>query len=77
MSNELNQLAALAAKGRISRREFVGRAGALGMSTAMAGSMLATAARAEAPVKGGVRACRAGNRPTVWTRRWPHRTCRS
>ena len=54
MSNELNQLAALAAKGRISRREFVGRAGALGMSTAMAGSMLATAARAEAPVKGGV-----------------------
>ena len=54
MSNELNHLAALAAKGRISRREFVGRAGALGMSTAMAGSLLATAARAEGPVKGGI-----------------------
>jgi peptide/nickel transport system substrate-binding protein len=54
MSNELNHLAALATKGRISRREFVGRAGALGMSTAMAGSLLATAARAADPVKGGV-----------------------
>jgi len=53
MSNELNQWAKLAAKGRISRREFVGRAGALGVSTAMAGSLLATAARAEGPVKGG------------------------
>ena len=54
MSNEVNQLARMAAKGRISRREFVGRAGALGVSGAMAGSLLATAVRAEGPVKGGV-----------------------
>ncbi|MEO8243896.1 MAG: ABC transporter substrate-binding protein [bacterium] len=54
MSNELNHILAAAAKGKISRREFVGRAGAMGVSAAMAGSMLATAARAEGPVKGGV-----------------------
>jgi peptide/nickel transport system substrate-binding protein len=54
MSNELNYLLSRAAKGLMSRREFVGRAGALGVSAAMAGTMLATAARAEEPVKGGV-----------------------
>ncbi len=54
MSNELNHILAAAAKGKISRREFVGRAGAMGVSAAMAGTMLATAARAEGPVKGGV-----------------------
>ena len=54
MSSELNHMLKQAAKGKISRREFVGRAGALGVSSAMAGSLLATAARAEGPVKGGV-----------------------
>ena len=54
MSNELNGILALAAKGKLSRREFVGRAGALGVSAAVAGTMLTTAARAEGPVKGGV-----------------------
>ena len=54
MSKELNQLAAMAAKGKISWREFVGRAGASGVSVVMAGSMLATAARAGGPVKGGL-----------------------
>ena len=54
MSNELNHILAQAAKGKMSRREFVGRAGALGVSTAVAGSLLATAARAADPVKGGV-----------------------
>ena len=54
MSEELKHLAVQAAKGRISRREFVGRTGALGVSAAMAGSLLATAARAEGPVKGGL-----------------------
>ena len=53
MSSELNHLVKQAAAGRLSRREFVGRAGALGVSAAVAGTMLATAARAEAPVKGG------------------------
>jgi peptide/nickel transport system substrate-binding protein len=54
MSNELNYLLKRAARGLMSRREFVGRAGALGVSAAVASSMLATAARAEGPVKGGL-----------------------
>jgi peptide/nickel transport system substrate-binding protein len=43
MSNELNHLLSLASAGKMSRREFVGRAGALGVSTAVAGTMLSTA----------------------------------
>ena len=54
MSNELSYLLAQAAKGRMNRRDFVGRAGALGVSAAVAGTMLTTAARAEGPVKGGM-----------------------
>jgi len=54
MNDQLNYLLAQAAKGRMSRREFVGRAGALGVSAAVAGTMLTTAARAEGPVKGGL-----------------------
>ena len=55
MSSEINHLLSLAATGKMSRREFVGRAGALGMSAAMAGTLMSTAAFAEdAPVKGGV-----------------------
>ena len=54
MSNELNHMLAQATKGRLNRREFVGRAGALGVSSAMAGAMFSTAAQAAGPVKGGV-----------------------
>ena len=54
MSNELNYLLARAAKGLMSRREFVGRAGALGVSAALASTLLASAARAEEPKKGGL-----------------------
>jgi peptide/nickel transport system substrate-binding protein len=54
MSVELNHLLKRAAKGLISRREFVGRAGALGVSAAMAGTLLTTAAKAEEPKKGGI-----------------------
>jgi peptide/nickel transport system substrate-binding protein len=54
MSIELNHLLKRAAKGLISRREFVGRAGALGVSAAMAGALLSTAAKAEEPKKGGI-----------------------
>ncbi len=54
MSIELNHLLKRAAKGLISRREFVGRAGALGVSAAMAGTLLTTAAKAEEPKKGGM-----------------------
>ena len=53
MNEQMTYLLSQAAKGRMSRREFIGRASALGVSAAMAGSMLATAARAEGPVKGG------------------------
>lgn len=54
MSNELNYLLKQATRGLMSRREFVGRAGALGVSAAVAGTMLTTAARAEEPKKGGL-----------------------
>jgi len=55
MSSELNHILQQAAKGRMSRRDFIGRAGALGVSSAMAGAMLSTAALAqETPVKGGL-----------------------
>jgi len=52
MSDELKYLSALVARGRMDRRAFLGRAAALGAS-AFAPAMLATAARAEGPVKGG------------------------
>ena len=54
MSSELGHLLAQGAKGKLSRRDFVGRAGALGVSAAMANTLFATAARAEEPVKGGL-----------------------
>jgi peptide/nickel transport system substrate-binding protein len=54
MTKELRHLAILAAKGRMDRRTFMGRASALGLSTAAATTMLANAARAEGPVKGGL-----------------------
>ena len=65
MSIELNHLLKTAAKGLISRREFVGRAGALGVSAAMAGTLLTTAAKAEEPKKGGLlRAAMSGGEST-------------
>ncbi len=51
MTKELEQRVR---QGGLSRRDFVGRAGALGVSSAFAGTMLATAAQAAGPVKGGV-----------------------
>ncbi|MGV8986477.1 MAG: ABC transporter substrate-binding protein [Cypionkella sp.] len=54
MSNELTHLLKQAASGKMNRRDFVRRAGALGVSAAMAGTLLTTAARADTPVKGGV-----------------------
>ena len=65
MSNELNYLLSRAAKGLMSRREFVGRVGALGVSAALASTLLASAARAEEPKKGGLlRAGMAGGEST-------------
>ncbi len=56
MTDELRHLARLAAGGRMDRRTFMGRAAALGVSSALAGTLLAQAARAQAqvPVKGGL-----------------------
>jgi peptide/nickel transport system substrate-binding protein len=53
MTTELDHLAELAGKGQISRRAFLGRAAALGVSAALA-STLAGRAFAQTPVKGGV-----------------------
>ena len=53
MSNELDYLSRRVAAGRLSRRDFLGRAAALGVTASMANSLLAGAARAQAPQKGG------------------------
>lgn len=54
MSNELKYLAMRAASGKLDRRAFMGRAAALGVSSALAGSMLTSSARAAGPNKGGL-----------------------
>ncbi|AWB49739.1 peptide ABC transporter substrate-binding protein [Gemmobacter aquarius] len=65
MNEELHYIVKRAAKGLMSRREFMGRATALGVSAVMANALLASAARAEGPVKGGVlRAGMAGGEST-------------
>lgn len=53
MSQELDYLSRRVAAGGLSRREFLGRAAALGVSATFANSFLAGAALAEAPVRGG------------------------
>lgn len=53
MSFELEQLSHDVARGRLSRRHFLGRAAALGISAGTANVLLATAAHAAGPVKGG------------------------
>ena len=55
MSNELSYLVEQFATGRMDRREFIGRASALGVSAAMASAFTAGAASAaETPVNGGL-----------------------
>ncbi|SDN63461.1 peptide/nickel transport system substrate-binding protein [Lutimaribacter pacificus] len=53
MKNQIDYLKLRAALGHISRREFMGRMGALGVSAALANTMLAGAVRAAGPQKGG------------------------
>src|SRR5262249_7849847 len=54
MAMDWDQLSKAMAAGRIGRREFLGRAGALGVSTALATGTLARLGHAEeAPRKGG------------------------
>ena len=54
MKDELSYLLGRTARGHISRRAFMGRAAALGVSAALANTMLAQAVRAEGPKKGGL-----------------------
>jgi peptide/nickel transport system substrate-binding protein len=53
MSNELDFLSKRVALGKLSRRDFLGRAAALGVSATFANGLLSTAAKAAGPVKGG------------------------
>ena len=54
MSRELDYLSKAVAAGRMNRRDFLGRAAALGVGATFANSMLAGAARAQEPVRGGI-----------------------
>lgn len=54
MSKELEFLSRRVASGKLNRRDFLGRAAALGVSAAFANTLLSDAARAEGPVKGGL-----------------------
>src|SRR6478609_8371510 len=53
MSNELEFLSRRVAAGKLSRRDFLGRAAALGIAAPFANTLLSNAARAAGPVKGG------------------------
>jgi peptide/nickel transport system substrate-binding protein len=54
MSNELEYLSRRVIEGRLSRRAFLGRAAALGVSASFANILLSGAAIAAGPVKGGI-----------------------
>lgn len=53
MSNELEYLSHRVAAGKLSRRNFLGRAAALGVAAPMANMLLTNAGYAQEPVKGG------------------------
>ena len=54
MSDQLDQMIARVRKGAMTRREFVGRTSAMGVSAALAGALFTKAAHAEEPKKGGI-----------------------
>lgn len=54
MSRELEFLSHSVIAGRMSRRDFLGRAAALGASAAFANTLLSGAAMAQSPVRGGI-----------------------
>src|ERR1044071_9317327 len=57
MSRELDFLAREAIRGRLSRREFLGRAAAFGMALPVATKLLSSTALAAGPQKGGDLVC--------------------
>ncbi len=54
MNDEIKHLLTRVAQGKTSRRAFIGRATALGVSAAMANTLLASAVRAQEPTRGGL-----------------------
>src|SRR5690606_30224774 len=79
MSDIVHHLAREAARGRISRREFLGRAAALGVLPAVAGTLLSTAVQAQEPQKGGTLklgmatgATTDAMDPALWTNQVPY-----
>jgi peptide/nickel transport system substrate-binding protein len=54
MSRELDFLSRHVVAGRLSRRDFLGRAAALGVSATLANSLISSAAKAQTAVKGGI-----------------------
>jgi peptide/nickel transport system substrate-binding protein len=57
MSEQLDYLAQEAVRGRLSRREFLGRAAALGLALPAASRLLSSTALAQGPKKGGDLVC--------------------
>ena len=53
MTNQIDELKSKVRLGQMTRREFMGRAAALGVTAAMANVIFADAAKASEPVKGG------------------------
>jgi peptide/nickel transport system substrate-binding protein len=65
MNDELKYLLKRAVAGHMDRRAFIGRATALGMTASLASTLLATAARAQEPKRGGlIRAGMSGGEST-------------
>ena len=54
MTDQLDLMIARVRKGKMTRREFVGRTTAMGLSAGLAGALFSKAALAEEPKKGGV-----------------------
>lgn len=54
MSDQLDLMIARVRKGAMTRREFVGRTTAMGLSAGLAGALFTKAAHAEEPKKGGI-----------------------
>ena len=54
MTTELDFLSRMTVIGRMSRRDFLGRAAALGVSATFANTLLAGAANAQTPARGGI-----------------------
>jgi peptide/nickel transport system substrate-binding protein len=54
MTDQLDLMISRVRKGAMSRREFVGRTTAMGLSAGLAGALFTKAAHAEEPKKGGI-----------------------